>query len=248
MRRRIYTQDEIQAIERDYSVFGLFYIAGVDLICVMVNTLPRSVRSFMKQALLVVALAAFLVLVLNRGGAGSWKEEDYRVASSDTISVNAFASESATKDYEEESIRDKIFRIAPKHGLDPWLVYAVITQESNHNIEAISHKGATGLMQIMPATAKQECGLAKEDLKDPDNNINCGCSYLRKQLDTFGSLDYALASYNAGPTATSRYKRERGTIPPYPETEKYVIKILIHYGNLSLDASKTEGQFGPVGR
>lgn len=192
---------------------------------------------------LLAALVAFLLHVFFRVEVRSWEEIKYRITlstiqTSDTPPVSV----SDILISEKESIKDKIHRIAPKHGLDPLLVYAVITQESAHDIEAISRKGATGLMQIMPATAKKECGLDEEELKDPDKNIECGCHYLRKQIHKFGQLRFALAAYNAGPTATLKYIREKGTIPPYPETQDYVKRILKHYEKLSLDASKMEDQ------
>ena len=245
MRRRVYTQEEYQALRREQGALGLLLLAGVDLICLTVNLLPRPVRSFMMWVLfsLLAALVAFLLHVFFRVEVRSWEEIKYRITlstiqASDTPPVAV----SGTLIPEKESIKDKIHRIAPKHGLDPLLVYAVITQESAHAIDAISRKGATGLMQVMPATAKKECGLDEEELKDPDKNIECGCHYLRKQIHKFGQLSFALAAYNAGPTATTKYKRERGTIPPYPETQKYVRRILDHYNRLSLDASKMGDQ------
>jgi len=108
---------------------------------------------------------------------------------------------------------------ATAHDLDSNLVRAVIQAESAFNPRAVSHKGAMGLMQLMPATARAY------DVLDPFNpaeNIRAGVAYLKSLLVKFGeNLELALAAYNAGPTAVSRY----GDIPPYRETQNYVKKI-----------------------
>ncbi len=110
-----------------------------------------------------------------------------------------------------------------KNKLDPDLVKAVIRQESNFNRFDISHKGARGLMQLMPRTAQL---LGVEDIYDPWDNIHGGTRFLREMLETFqGDLPLALAAYNAGPIAVKRY----GTIPPYPETQDFVRKVLRYY-------------------
>ena len=103
-------------------------------------------------------------------------------------------------------------------GLDPGLLEAVAWQESRGRMDAVSIKGALGVMQLMPGTAA-EMGVRADDLAD---NIRGGALYLRQQLDRFGSVPLALAAYNAGPGAVLRY---RG-IPPYRETQDYVAKIM----------------------
>ncbi len=108
---------------------------------------------------------------------------------------------------------------ARRHNLNPRLVQAVIQVESGYNPRARSHKGAMGLMQLMPATAKD---LGVSDPYDPGQNIAGGSRYLRQQIDRFTNLSHALAAYNAGPTAVTQY----GGIPPYRETRNYVRKVL----------------------
>lgn len=119
---------------------------------------------------------------------------------------------------------EEVIRAASdRHRLDPALVKAVIKQESNFNRRDVSHKGAEGLMQLMPQTAK---GLGVKDSFDPHENIHGGTRYLRYMLDEFGGdVRKALAAYNAGPYAVKKY----GTIPPYRETQGYVRNVLYYY-------------------
>lgn len=112
---------------------------------------------------------------------------------------------------------------AERHAVDPNLVAAVIWAESNGDPNAVSHKGARGLMQLMPATA-QELGVVS--VLDPEQNVEGGTRYLRSMLDRHGGdVSLALAAYNAGPEAVRRY----GGVPPYKETRGYVDRVLEMY-------------------
>jgi soluble lytic murein transglycosylase-like protein len=113
---------------------------------------------------------------------------------------------------------------AERHGIAPPLLKAVMAVESNFDAEAVSHKGATGLMQLMPATARE---VYVTDLLDPAQNIDGGARYLRRLQDEFrGDLVRMLAAYNAGPEAV---RRARGNVPPIPETQAYVRKVIERY-------------------
>lgn len=122
-----------------------------------------------------------------------------------------------------------VYRIAPEFELDPKLVLEVIRAESNFNPRARSPKGALGLMQLIPATARR-FGVA--DPYEPTQNIRGGMAYLRWLLDRFdGDLTLSLAGYNAGEAAVERY---RG-VPPYAETRAYVERILGRYTQAAND-------------
>ncbi len=115
---------------------------------------------------------------------------------------------------------DSIRRVAQDHGVDALLVAAVIEVESSFDPCAMSHRGAVGLMQVMPATAN---AMPLESLSDPDLNIDAGTGYLRHLLDLYeGDLELALAAYNAGPANVRRY----GGLPPFRETRNYVERVL----------------------
>lgn len=113
---------------------------------------------------------------------------------------------------------------ARRHGVDVELVRAVVQVESNFDPEAVSPKGAMGLMQLMPATARR---LNVDDPFDPGQNVEGGVRHLRRLLDAYrGDLELSLAAYNAGETAV---ERNRG-VPPYAETQNYVRRIRKIYG------------------
>ena len=113
---------------------------------------------------------------------------------------------------------------AKLHGLDPALLHAVVTVESGYNPKALSRRGAAGLMQLMPATAKR---YAVNDIWDPRQNLYGGARYLRDLLALFNNnLSLALAAYNAGEGAVIQHGNR---IPPYTETRTYVPQVLQHY-------------------
>jgi soluble lytic murein transglycosylase-like protein len=123
------------------------------------------------------------------------------------------------------ALADSVEKTAGRYRVDPLLVHSVIAVESNYNPLAVSPKGARGLMQLMPGTARR---LAVKDSFDAIENLDGGVRYLKYLLTVFGEEDprLALAAYNAGEGAVMKH---RG-IPPYPETERYVERVGQKYG------------------
>ncbi len=120
-------------------------------------------------------------------------------------------------------IQQLVVQAAQRHGVDPALALAVAKAESNFDHQAVSPKGAMGVMQLMPQTAK---GLGVTNPFDPRQNIDGGIRYLRQLIEQFGgNLTLAVAAYNAGPNAVRRY----GGVPPYPETQTFVRRVLAYW-------------------
>ncbi len=138
-------------------------------------------------------------------------------------------------------LEQTIARHSERHGLHPALVSAVIKAESDFDPAAVSRSGAVGLMQLMPKTAVR---LKVRDPFDPEENIAGGVQHLRYLLDRYeGNLPLALAAYNAGETQVERYQ----TLPPIPETRRYVSKVLRFYSAyLSGDRAPTLRTIGSL--
>jgi soluble lytic murein transglycosylase-like protein len=120
-------------------------------------------------------------------------------------------------------LRELVHRLSAEEGLDPKLVDSVVRVESGYNPGAVSHKGALGLMQLMPDTARR---LDVDDPFDPEQNVRGGVRELDRRLERYsGNLQLALAAYNAGEGAVERH---RG-IPPFEETRDYVARVMSLY-------------------
>ena len=129
---------------------------------------------------------------------------------------------------------------ARRHDVDARFVHEVIRQESNYDLFVVSSKGACGLMQLMPETAKR---FGVKDIFDPAENVEGGVKYLRHLMDRYdGDPTLTLAAYNAGEGAVDRY----GGVPPYRETEDYVRRITHRYGIQS--DSVSDGSSASIGR
>jgi len=120
-----------------------------------------------------------------------------------------------------DNLQEAVDRIADRHGLLPELLHSVIKVESDYNPYAVSPKGAMGIMQLIPSTARR---FGVSNVFDPIENIEGGASYLAYLLEMFhGNAELALAAYNAGENAVLKY----GTVPPYAETQNY-LKLVAH--------------------
>jgi soluble lytic murein transglycosylase-like protein len=124
---------------------------------------------------------------------------------------------------ERGELRKLVQEVSTEHGVDPKLIDALVHVESAYNPNAVSRKGAMGLMQLMPETAKR---LKVDDPFDPAENVRGGVKEFSRLVSRYsGNLQLALAAYNAGEGAVSKY---RG-VPPYAETRSYISKILSLY-------------------
>jgi hypothetical protein len=135
-------------------------------------------------------------------------------------------------------IADLLVGTSARYGFDPALIRAVVLAESTFDHMAVSRKGARGLMQLMPNTARR---FGVRDIHDPASNLEGGVAYLRElTLRYGGDVELALAAYNAGPEAVARY----GGVPPYEETQKYLGRIRRYYGDdlVRGDWSRLEGE------
>ena len=136
-----------------------------------------------------------------------------RLASSPAQSLEGFTTGSA-------EIDNYIMESGKRHSVDPLLLYSIMHQESSFKRRARSHKGASGLMQLMPPTARR---FGVSNIWDPKQNIEGGTRYMRFLLDYFeGDVALALAGYNAGEGAVVKYGYR---VPPYAETQEYVRRI-----------------------
>ncbi len=136
------------------------------------------------------------------------------------LEARAAAAAPAGPKLSSDALREMVDRVAAKVGLNLRLARAVVQVESNFDVRAVSSKGAMGLMQIMPVIAQE---YSVDDPFDPEKNLEAGMKHLRALLEHYGNDSMrALAAYNAGEGAVSRY----GGVPPYRETQDYVQRVL----------------------
>ncbi len=154
----------------------------------------------------------------------------YSITTGRTVAPMPPSSALAEMHQRRDELAPLIEHAAAKTQLRPALIHAVVRAESAYRSDAVSSKGAVGLMQLMPATAKRY-GVA--DRYDPAQNLQGGTAYLRDLLEMFDNdLQLALAAYNAGENAVIRYGNQ---IPPYEETQGYVRKVIRFYNDLKGD-------------
>jgi len=194
-------------------------------------------------ALLLAAAPARAQIYAGRDANGTWVLADKPIdVPTDVYVVPGAPSIRTTRPVEAPSeasaFDDLVVTHANRQGLRPELVRAVIQVESGFNPRARSPKGAMGLMQLMPATART-LGVTRP--YDPEDNIRGGTLYLRSLLDRYqGDERLALAAYNAGSGAVERFG---GTIPPYRETREYVRKV-----GVAADGTRTGATREPAGK
>jgi soluble lytic murein transglycosylase-like protein len=197
--------------------------------------MPRILRIKTATAVRVAcAIAAICVSAPAQAQIYSWRDADGKLVLSNkrqpaaasevrTFDVPKAASVRATRApgaARSRSYDELIEQHCRRHSVRPDLVRAVMQVESGFNPMARSPKGAMGLMQLMPATARQ---YGVVDPFNPEQNVRGGVAYLRELLDRYDNREeLALAAYNAGPTAVDRYRQ---TVPPYRETRNYVAQI-----------------------
>jgi hypothetical protein len=145
----------------------------------------------------------------------------------DTPGAGIKLRDGSNYDNSQSEFENAILSASERYGVDPYLVKAVIKVESNFNPRAVSHKKAMGIMQLIPETAST---YGVKDPFDPHDNIDGGVRHLRDLMEYFdGDLELVLSAYNAGKDAVIKYGYD---IPPYPETEAYVEKVLAYYNRI----------------
>jgi hypothetical protein len=156
-----------------------------------------------------------------------YRHESAQAANAKIVAANAGGHQAS-----QEEIDSSIVMAAARHNVDPNLVRAVVKVESNFNSNAVSRKGAMGLMQLMPSTAKE---LKVNNPFDPEQNVDAGVRHLKQLLENYGGdVNLTLAAYNAGSGAVAR----SAGIPHFAETQNYVRRITnLYYGGFDLTPS-----------
>ncbi len=187
----------------------------------MTSSLPTNALPSFKLSLVLAIILSLMLVPSNQaqnlnGGRGT--------ISTQPFFMEPFRPEALSSSLELQRRFEGVVRSASyRYDVDPYLVLGMIRVESNFNAYAVSHKGAKGLMQLMPATARFH---KVRNAYDPVQNIYGGVRHFRLLLDRFdGNVQLALAAYNAGPGAVAKYNR----IPPYRETRNYVRQVMGYY-------------------
>ena len=182
---------------------------------------PRKVSHFRSLKFAPFAILSFFIFTNVTGIMFSHVLAPVAAASPAELQIPADVPTSGDKELDR-----MIFEVGTRQGVDPRFIHAVIWQESKYKVDARSHAGAQGLMQLIPATAKR---FGCEHPEDPQENVTAGTKYLGWLLKRFsGNVELALAGYNAGEGAVDKYDG----VPPYNETQNYVKIISQRYGKM----------------
>ena len=215
-----------EAAERFEAIFANLLLKSLRESMTQTGLFGEGLRGEIYQGLLEEKLSEVLARRRQLGIANLIIKQLTRQHSTNSSEQQLSAS-SKTIDPQQRDLLVK--RAAQASNLPAPLIYAVIEQESGWNPLAVSSKGAKGLMQLMDETATM---LGVKNVFDPVENVLAGSGYLRQLLDEFGSLELALAAYNAGPGAVRRYGL---SVPPFAETQNYVRSILNQLKNVNLN-------------
>jgi soluble lytic murein transglycosylase-like protein len=183
------------------------------------NNMQKGFNMNKKTVTCSIIASLFLTLFIT-----SSTEDEYQFKNTENKRIIKSQKDVLSKNEKHLLVYDKIIlKTSERHNVDPALIKAIIMAESSAETHAISKKGATGLMQIMPKTARS---LGVKNSAYPAQNIEAGTKYLKCLMDEYdGNIKLALAAYNAGPGSVKRYKG----IPPYKETRSYIKKVLAYY-------------------
>lgn len=175
-----------------------------------------------KQQTIRMLLGAVLGLLLSQGAQATSKQIDQQNQELKQIYAQLLGkSEKISK--RQRKLQKLADQAAHKHGLDPYLFRALITQESAWFPKIVSSRGAIGLTQLMPSTAKAVCGVKnRQALFNPATNLDCGAKFLAQLIERFDGVKKGLCAYNAGPSRIQRL----GRCPNFRVTRAYVRKIM----------------------
>lgn len=199
------------------SILQYFLLTGIRAEAVVTNHAEKLQREATRSFSQLVDL----ISDSRTGLRGSFSPQDVEPIAAPSIEIKD--GEVSTLVFaDDQSLQAIIEHYSDYYQIDPLLVRLIIEQESAFDPLALSPTGAMGLMQLMPDTAWL---LGVEDPFDPEQNIEAGVRYFAQQMDQFGTIEMALAAYNAGPGAVESW----GGVPPYPETVDYVNSIMGRY-------------------